>query len=674
MSIVTVADLFPEVVALPIRTQDRIEKNPITVDCPYPHPVRLGCGSHPDALRAFEVQRVRAAGHGQVWSERHAAAIRELQQAYVLTGLGLTLGRSAWPLAVGTGKTESIVAFVVAQHERSLRGLPPLTLLVCMERVAQLSDLYRAILAAGVPASFVALYHRKSEAEIEADGLVPPIPLDSIGDFPVLLATHSLMLRGAANIAALNRYGDRERSLVVWDESLIKSQGHFLDLTQVDAAASALGGCVGGFAAGPVDADARDAHEFIRERLAALLDVFQRQLAGAPVAPVEFPPVSLEDETRYLAGIGTALLRSGRGDLGRSAHSTLSDFLDHVQRPLRVVPFIEAGRKVGVIHYSTLIPPSLRRLIVLDASHNIRLLTSEHDSDLRVTAVDCAVKSFDSVTVRHLRVGAGREALAKALPRRDSALVREIVAEVQSWGAEEAGVIFTFKQSDRDARRQKLSHADYLREALRRAGLDVDALLPDGRPRLVFLTWGQHLGVNGYAYATRVLMVGVLRRHRLDLSAAIAGQRDDLTTAAAADPTEVERVELSEVFHNVVQAAGRGSCRTTVDGKALPMQVALICSDEFPSEWWQAAMPGVVICPWHAIHAKPQRLSDDRCEAIQIALSRLPRSQDVVAKSTVKKLAGLDGLNSSAYKRALQGLKVPGWSQQGRSFVRNPFA
>jgi hypothetical protein len=311
---------------------------------------------------------------------------------------------------------------------------------------------------------------------------------------------------------------------------------------------------------------------------------------------------------------------------------------------------------------------------VLDASHNIRLLTSEHDADIRVTGVDCAVKSFDAVTVRHLRVGAGREALAKALPRRDSALVREIVAEVQSWGADEAGVIFTFKQSDRDARRQKLSHADYVREALTRAGMNVDACLPDGRPRLVFLTWGQHLGVNGYAYATRVLMVGVLRRHRLDLSAAIAGQRDDLTAAAAADPAAVERVELSEVFHNVVQAAGRGSCRTTVDGRALPMQVALICSDEFPSEWWQAAMPGVVICPWHAIHAKPQRLSDDRCEAIQIALSRLPRSQDVVAKSTVKKLAGLDGLNSSAYKRALQGLKVPGWSQQGRSFVRNPFA
>lgn len=673
MSAVSVANVLAQV-GPTVKGEVRKEDIPLTVVRPYPHPVRLGCGPHPDALRAFEVQRDRAAGHDQVWSERHAAAIRELHQAYVLTGLGLTLGRTAWPLAVGTGKTESVVAFAVAQYERSLRGLPPLTMLVCMERVAQLSDLYRAIVAAGVPSSFVAIYHRKSEAEVEADGLVRAVNMEQGASYPVLLATHAMMLRATSNIADLNRYGDGERNLVVWDESLIKSQGHFLDLTQVDAAASALGGCVGGFAAGPVDADATDAHTFIRDRLSVLLEVFQRQLSGAPVVPVEFPPVPPEDETRFLAGIGTALLRGGRGDLGRSAHATLSDFLDHVQRPLRVVPFIEAGRKVGVIHYSTLVPPSLRRLVVLDASHNVRLLTSRHDADLHETAVDCAVKAFDAVTVRHLRIGAGREALAKSLPRRDSALVREIVAEVASWGSHEAGVVFTFKQSDRDARRGKPSHTTFLRDALTRAGIDVDARCPDGRPRLAFQTWGQHLGVNHFAHCSRVLMVGVLRRHRLDLSAAIVGQRDDLTAAQASDPDEVQRVELSEVFHNVVQAAGRGSCRTTRDGHALPMQVALICSDEFPAEWWQAAMPGVRVEPWRAVHAKPQRLSDDRAEALRIALDRLPRPQQSIATRTLKKLAGLEGLTSSAFKYTLKSFKANGWSQQDRSFVRNPFA
>ena len=217
-AVLSVADLLPEV-APELSAEDRIEKNLDMVERAYPHLVRLGCGDHPDALRAFEIQQERAESHGQVWSERHAQAIRELHQSYALTALGLTQGRMAWPLAVGTGKTESVVAFVVAQYERSLRGLPPLTLLVCMERVSQLSDLYRAIRDAGVPESFVALYHRKSEAEVETEKLVAPASLDAISGFPVLLATHSLMLRGESNIAALNRYGDGERRLVVWDES-----------------------------------------------------------------------------------------------------------------------------------------------------------------------------------------------------------------------------------------------------------------------------------------------------------------------------------------------------------------------------------------------------------------------------------------------------------------------
>src|SRR5688500_2140046 len=118
-----------------LRALDRIEEIPIRNFRPYPHPVRFTFGDHhPDALRAYAVQQDRATRHGQVWSDRHASAIRELHQAYTLTALGVSFGRTAWPLAVGTGKTESIVAFVVAQYERSLAGRPPLTLLVCMER------------------------------------------------------------------------------------------------------------------------------------------------------------------------------------------------------------------------------------------------------------------------------------------------------------------------------------------------------------------------------------------------------------------------------------------------------------------------------------------------------------------------------------------------------------
>src|SRR5687767_4855627 len=57
---------------------------------------------HPDALAAFELHRRRAESMGQLWSDAHAHAFRELHNAYVLTAAGLHLGRTAWPLSVGT--------------------------------------------------------------------------------------------------------------------------------------------------------------------------------------------------------------------------------------------------------------------------------------------------------------------------------------------------------------------------------------------------------------------------------------------------------------------------------------------------------------------------------------------------------------------------------------------
>ncbi|MCZ8131598.1 MAG: hypothetical protein O9284_09900 [Steroidobacteraceae bacterium] len=631
-----------------------------------PHAFRFTFGHHPDALRAFDIQRERAVAHQQQWSDRHAHALRELQQAYVLTGLGLTEGRTAWPLAVGVGKSESVVAFVRAQYERSLKGLPPLTLLVCMERTEQLTSLYKDILSTGVPESFVGVFHRKSAAEVKAAGLVPSVEVTETDTFPVLLATHAKMLKGEASITEVNTYRGQPRSLVVWDESLIKSRGHHLDLAKVEGANAVLGVALSDTEGD--QSEAREAHAFFASRLSVLRDHFNRELRGEVVEAVTFPALADGEELRYSTALAAALLRRGAGDMERGAHDLLATFLDHVQRPVRVLPYREAGRKVGVIRFDTLIPPSLTRLIVLDASHNIRLLTGKHDADLRVTAVDCAVKTFSAVTVRHLKAGAGKAALESALSRRNSAVVREIVAEVKAWPVTEAGLIVTFKDQRRG--RKVFSYVDAIKDALTDAGVDL--------ARLSFITWGQHIGVNTFAHCTRVLLAGVLRRSALDLSSAIAGQRGDLTATEAADPEEVERVEKSEVFHNIVQAAGRGSCRNTVDGAAKPMHLALVCSDDFPAEWWQSAMPGVSVQPWKAKHAKPARLISEHERAILAALDKVSERDGYVSAKTLKALAGLTSLHRMTYSRALKGAAshAEGWGYDTsrRSFIRNPFA
>ena len=102
---------------------------------------------------------------------------------------------------------------------------------------------------------------------------------------------------------------------------------------------------------------------------------FTRTAHGVPPRTAELPRLTPEDETRYHVAVVEAL--KGNDHMRRGSRVRLVEFLEHVQRPVRVVLYVEAGRRVRVdCHYLTRVPETLRRLIVLDASHTIRHLTS----------------------------------------------------------------------------------------------------------------------------------------------------------------------------------------------------------------------------------------------------------------------------------------------------------
>lgn len=662
---------FPSNLVTSAHIEGHDQGHPVTNAASHPeHAFRFTFGPHhPAALRAFELHRQRAEGMGQVWSEDHAAAFRELHHAYVLTALGLHRGRTAWPLAVGTGKTQSLVAFAVAQAEVASRGGEPLSLLVCIERVDHGRDLYREMLKAGVPAHMVGVYHRKTAREVAEENLIPSVSDADVSSFPFLIATHAMMLKGEDFIAKVNTYQGRERRLVVWDESLIKSQGRHLDLADIEAALGVLRAIVGD-TVGDACRDARAAVEYIARCAAVLREDFARALDGAEPRTAELPTLASEDETRFHVAIVETL--KGSEPMRKGSRAKLTEFIEHVQRPVRVVPYVEAGRRVGVVHYLTRIPESLSRLIVLDASHTIRRLTSEHDSSLRETLVNCKVKDFGAVSVRQLVQGAGRDTLDKQLPRYDAATVQRLLSILKGYPEGEGVILVTFKPDAREARLGK-SHADYLKRHMRRAGIDPEATLADGRPRFVFLTWGQHVGVSEYAYCRHVLCVGVLRRDVLDIASSIVGQRSDILAREAADRAEVNRVVLSEMFHNIIQAAGRGACRTTVNGAAHAMTLTLLCVETFPAEWWQEAMPGVVVTEERPGSRERAARKSDAERAVLAALDAVPMSDPKVSSRTLKLMAGLAAMHPVRYSELLAKLDAPGWRRDGRGFYRCPF-
>lgn len=630
------------------------------------------------AERAFQIQLVRAARHGQVLSTHHRETLRALHYCYAYTALGITPGRVAWPLPVGAGKTQSVVAFAAASCERAR----PFTMLVCMNRVEALAKLQRDMIEAGVPPEKVGLLHthrfdaRHAEACRRHAGpagfaSAPSIAEADAGTYPILLVTHR-MLQSRLDQFAFGHIGDAERDLIVWDESLLKAAGSHLDLLLVrEARAVAKERLRELRKSSDVRLMAHGAVTYFDLCISMLDEELQRQRGGEPPHLVSCPDITGDQLAGFEAAL-RELLCGGPVWLRRpELLDTAEAFLRNVREPVRVVELTEQNnRRRGLIEFRPLIPDSLRRVVVLDASHVVRKLV-QLDRSIRTAPIERPVKSFAPLVVSQLRHGGGRATVDAALTKSDSKLLREIVERVKGYPADEAILIFTHRARDDDRK----AHAEILQGAFEAAGIDTRATLLDGRPRFVWLTWGNETGISDFSYCTRVLCVGVYRRSKLDLAAQIAGQVGALEATEAGHEETVAEVLLSEIFHALLQAAGRGACRDTLDGQCRPMALDWIGIEDFPEQWWRDALPGCQLTAWEPLVLTRRVREADAVKAMRAFLERQPPSVDCVSCKTLKLGAGLAAMRPDTFSKhrntlLAQGLK--GWRYEGRSFVRLP--
>ena len=348
----------------------------------------------------------------------------------------------------------------------------------------------------------------------------------------------------------------------------------------------------------------------------------------------------------------------------------LRDFLSITQETLRVVKVARGA----VIHYDLLIPTSLKRIVVLDASYNIRELVSTFDREIAVVDAYAGVKDFGDVQVNQLWHGGGRSSIDPALRATSSPLLKAIVERVKTYDPDRGVIIFTYKTKPGEERRGMRSHADLIKRALVRAGVDIDATLPCGRPRFVWLTWGQELGLSNFSHCEYVMHVGIYRPSRHSLALSIAGQLDDLTAPEAGDSQVVRLVELSEVFHALYQAAGRGNCRRTYMGRAGRMQLDWVGMETFPAHYWADTLPNVQLGRWESKHVVDTRQIADGAQAIVEHLMDLPDEVDYVSSRALKPAVGLKSMHKSTFKlvreRAEKELEDWQYENARQGFVR----
>lgn len=628
---------------------------------------------HRLTIGAFDRLTRNLTAFGNVLSDDHRKALHEIVREYSLLASGHRVGRYAFDLDTGMGKTQSVVAWLAEVHALGL----PYSVAVCASKVEALCDLKRDLVRQGVPEAKIGLWHSydfdPSKADDARTGRVKDhASLPATGNYDTaqfLLVTHSRLRSGAEGLTDRLKYRGEDRSLVIWDESLLVSEHRTIRHADIK---SAIGGL-----APQVEAMA-DGSEAKTSRLAALrfagdcervLSVElarQRTAKGTKPRTVrlpDLPPETLDAHRRALIG-------TPRWKLYGEALASLFDF---VGSEVRVLDRVDGGG--AHVTFSIAVPPTLNRLVVLDASWPIRELERIDPTIRAKPRFQGRVKRYDNVTLCFAKSGAGRQSVETSMAKEraeDRAYCREVAAILAEVPEGEAALIFTFKT--RGSGRNAVDIEGTLRRDLRATGIDLDQTVRvngEDKPRFVILTWGNETSLSSFSYCSHVVFAGVLQRSDSDIAGAIVGQRDDYL--AVVDQDDIESVKRSEVAHCVYQAVSRSACRVVTNCYAGKTTIYLANHDHRVIDLLRKAMPGVVVDDW-----KPQFLKTERPEKVEAVTKRIVAYLDSlssevseVSAKTIKKAIGIGETEAMTFKRARDRVvQRVAWRVNGRSFVR----
>jgi hypothetical protein len=560
---------------------------------------------------------------GNDLSPGHREATRLMLAGMARQALGVAPGRFAYGLPCGGGKTQGVAALILAAAEIE----PGLTFAVATSQVEALCQLKRQLIQAGMSPDDIGLWHSlKLDKRLAGAGTgyasEPSTPEDS---------TPRILLLSQEKVRRLRERMMR-RSLLVWDESLIATEAQSLAVSSLNAA----------------NVTASTFAPSMTPHLAKVVVIIGNELAALQADPKRKPNV-LEDilNADEMQAVRDALGTVNRRDpFGKALALTVESLLRLLAMPVSVVANGSGHAADGVIRYEVTVDRALSNIAILDASHAIRLLVQADASIVNVKLPD--YKRYSRVGVRQIDIATGKHHLS-----RNEAASRPVarqVAQVIESLPDGKVLIFTFKDA-----------LEYLKRNLYAEGVRLE--------RIEFATWGQETSRNEWVHCQHVIMVGVLRRNPLELSASLLAQQGDMTRRNSAKA--LRDVTLSEMAHCALQAMNRGACRLTdAKGEAHAMTCTIFVAkaDELRGILSEA-LPGVA---WPAAE-KPRRVAtkaDKAAEQIRVHLGGL--TVDRVSLASIgKALPELSQMNprtvSEAVDIALIGLA---WERKGRSLIR----
>lgn len=581
--------------------------------------------------------------HGNGVCEDHSLALWQLMTGFTEQGLHIRNGRFAYALPCGAGKTLSVVAWIAAQYKLGLG----LSVAVSAQQIASLCIIKKALIDAGVPESRIGIRH--------THGAAADYPDTGVDERQIMLGSHS-RIRGKDEMPAFCSYKGALRDLLIWDETLLSTDATTLVLNDADT--------------GLMHFAKDEKHPLLRAALSKLQNAMQLERARQEKGAARLLTLLTESESEAaLAELGTPVYGS---QLDRSAFDAAEKAIRLMKHPISLLDAGAGLRDVVLMRYQVAIDPELRNIAVLDASYVVSELCKA-DPTIRngSTSVMLGFKQYSHVLVKQAVAATGRSKFDGTRAERADA-VKAAIQSIAGIPNDHRILVITYKNKEKGRKDRDL--IALLRDELESAGINCDAVLPDGKPRVSFTTWGKHTTDNSFVDCEHVVVLGVLRMPLASLAAALAGQkRDELFRLSKPG---LLAVELSELASNVMQAMNRGACRRVdSDGNAASMTLHLHTKEKELQQLLQTAMPGL---QWEIIEVKPPTKTEEAtrhivqyllsCSAGRISNQRLFSDLNIQLGKDGKAEA-MAGAMVELREHAWHRFEFP-WIEERRSLVR----
>lgn len=639
-------------------------------------------------------------------TERQLKALYALMDNLSRLTFGEISGRYAWALPVGCGKTQSITHWCSAVVKSHLN----FGVAIACSQVKALNDINAFLVKElHVPQSKIGTLVGRDKAR------------DVVGrhvfdgrESQILLMTHARVHMGESELARYWHYQGQERAVLCFDESLISAQSVLVSAPEVRRSYDLfVGACKRN------EISVTDAFEQTVKRLT---DDFEQELNtlkhrvkeymldhASPDGPEGRTP-RVPDELRYvnvkLDAVDTDRFMQDLQTFASCFWSKpLLAFFNLCGQHMRLV-VTERGEE-SMISYTVTVPSEINRMIILDASDPIRLLTSM-DKDriipaerlplVREAGISNLSTLFDysNVTLHRYNAGGGRDSFQKD---RNNTKIKDAVGLLKTISTNEGVLFFCFKTHEDEVahldgitfkelatvpelrlkqfkarfQHRKKNLKELLEQELIRQGYDLHS------PLIRIETFGKETSSNDYVHCKHIIFVGTPWQNVTAMIAAALGQLRNIHRHL--EDQLVKDLYDSEAAYRLHQGIGRGACRRLGhDGRPQEMQGYLFLTDK---QWnsigplLKRVLPGVrtpekTLPKQEQRESKINRVTEALTAEVRKAYKERAYSADIgIRLSSLRQALELPA-RTDVFTRAVNNFlrQNPSWKRQGRNLIR----